>query len=49
LLMGTLAFFPWLRLNGCVTLEGMQLVPFRRGSEPAGPGTELQRVVDAVL
>jgi len=27
----------------------MQLVPFRRGSEPAGPGTELQRVVDAVL
>jgi hypothetical protein len=47
--MGTLAFFPWLRLNRTISLEGVELMPFRRGAEPGGTNAELQQIFDGVL
>lgn len=47
--MSTLAFFPWLRVPGPVQCEDFELVPYERGIAPGGPGTDLQRTLDAVL
>lgn len=47
--MGTLAFFPWLKLKQQISGAGVSLVPFRRGAEPGGAGSNLQRTFDGVL
>lgn len=46
--MGTLVFFPWLRLEQSIAAGEFMLVPYERGSAPAGQGTPLQDVLDAV-
>jgi hypothetical protein len=47
--MGTLFFFPWLRLNREITVGNFSLVRYSRGESPAGPGTEEQAIIDDVL
>jgi hypothetical protein len=47
--MGTVAFFPWLRLQRPVTVDTVRLVPFRRGRDPGGTGTQLQQTLDSLL
>lgn len=40
--MSMLAFFPWLRLKESIVVGEFELVPYLRGHQPAGRGTQLQ-------
>ncbi|MHC4181465.1 MAG: hypothetical protein ACYSWU_28530, partial [Planctomycetota bacterium] len=44
--MSTLAFFPWLNVDGPVSLAPFRLVPYERSRKPGGV---LQAAVDTVL
>jgi hypothetical protein len=45
---GTLAFFPWLRLNEGIVLGEYELLPYKRGTEP-GVDNISQRSMDRLL
>lgn len=47
--MGAVAFFPWLEIAETVETNEFSLIPFRRGEEPGGRDTELQRILDGIL
>src|SRR5918997_954773 len=47
--MSMLAFFPWLRLKESIVVGEFELVPYLRGHQPAGRGTQLQGTLDRVL
>lgn len=47
--MSMLAFLPWLRLKGSIVVGEFELVPYLRGHQPAGRGTQLQDTLDRVL
>lgn len=47
--VGTLAFFPWLRIEERVDVGPYALLPYKRGASPGGAGTDLQEVIDKVL
>ena len=47
--MGTIAFFPWMHIREAVSVEGFELLPYRRGSAPAGAGKPEQESIDKLL
>jgi hypothetical protein len=47
--MSMLAFFPWLEIEGRILLGEYEIVPFKRGREPSGSGSEEQKRIDSVL
>lgn len=47
--MGAVAFFPWLEIAEAIETNEFGLIPFRRGEEPGGRDTELQRTLDGIL
>lgn len=47
--MGMLPFFPWLKAGEDVEIQSYVLLPYERGQQPAGAGTQLQEQIDKVL
>lgn len=47
--MATLTFFPWLKIEEEVTYGQYVMLPYKRGEEPGGVGTELQQQLDKIL
>ncbi len=43
-----LVFFPWLKLRDSLHVGDFTLIPYKRGSEPVGPGAPLQEVLDTI-
>lgn len=46
--MGTLVFYPWLRLKKEYSFGYYRLIPYKRGKLPAGAGSETQKQIDKV-
>ena len=46
--MSMLIFFPWLKMQKPVSIGDFELVPYQRKSMPAGSGTPLQNILDAI-
>ena len=44
--MGVLAFFPWFSISENLKIENYRLVSYKRGKDPFGHGSDLQKTVD---